>query len=86
METRDVGVRTHAHKSGAACFGASPSFRAKQQVFAAFSDQDLDALVAPIALYPDALVAQILGAATYPDQVVEADTFLKRITHCAATP
>jgi hypothetical protein len=29
--------------------------------------------VAPIALYPDALVAQILAAATYPTQVVEAD-------------
>jgi len=33
----------------------------------------LDQLVAPIALYPDALVAQILAAATYPTQVVEAD-------------
>jgi len=37
----------------------------------------MDALVAPIALYPDALVAQILGAATYPDQVEEADVFVK---------
>ena len=36
------------------------------------SDQ-LDALVAPIALYPDALVAQVLGAATFPDQVAIAD-------------
>jgi hypothetical protein len=33
----------------------------------------LNQLVAPIALYPDALVAQILAAATYPTQVVEAD-------------
>jgi hypothetical protein len=33
----------------------------------------LQQLVAPIALYPDALVAQILAAATYPAQVVEAD-------------
>jgi hypothetical protein len=30
-------------------------------------------LVAPIALYPDALVAQILAASTYPTQIVEAD-------------
>jgi hypothetical protein len=30
---------------------------------------ELQALVAPIALYPDALVAQILSAATFPDQV-----------------
>ncbi len=33
----------------------------------------IDQLVAPIALYPDALVAQILAASTYPTQVVEAD-------------
>jgi len=34
--------------------------------------QQLDDLVAPIALYPDSLVAQILSAATYPDEVLEA--------------
>src|ERR1700743_185440 len=33
----------------------------------------LDQLVAPIALYPDPLVAQILAAATYSSQIVEAD-------------
>lgn len=38
--------------------------------------QDLDQMVAPIALYPDELVAQILAAATYPDQVVEADRWV----------
>ena len=36
----------------------------------------LDQLVAPIALYPDALVAQILTASTYPDQVTEANNWL----------
>jgi len=34
--------------------------------------------VAPIALYPDALVAQILAGATYPTQIVEADRWLKQ--------
>jgi hypothetical protein len=34
-------------------------------------------LVAPIALYPDSLVAQILAASTFPDQVVEADRWLQ---------
>src|SRR4030095_6829273 len=34
-------------------------------------------LVAPIALYPDALVAQILAAATYPGEIVEADRWLR---------
>jgi hypothetical protein len=35
--------------------------------------QDLQQLVAPIALYPDTLVAQILTASTYPAQVADAD-------------
>jgi len=35
--------------------------------------QDLEQLVAPIALYPDAMVAQVLTAATYPEQVAGAD-------------
>ncbi len=34
--------------------------------------EELQAVVAPIALYPDALVAQILSAATFPDQVAIA--------------
>jgi hypothetical protein len=38
----------------------------------------LDALVAPIALYPDSLVAQILGAATFPDQVAVADYWVQQ--------
>ena len=39
---------------------------------------DLEQLVAPIALYPDALVAQILGAATFPDQVTAASDWLQQ--------
>jgi hypothetical protein len=34
-------------------------------------------LVAPIALYPDSLVAQILAASTFPEQVVEADRWVQ---------
>src|SRR5882724_6540789 len=41
------------------------------------SPQELQQLVAPIALYPDALVAQILAASTYPTQIVEADRWLQ---------
>ena len=37
----------------------------------------LDQLVAPIALYPDALVAQVLMASTYPLEVVQADRWAK---------
>ena len=42
------------------------------------SAQELQQLVAPIALYPDALVAQILAASTYPTQIVEADRWMQR--------
>ena len=53
----------------------SPSFN--QQPEQGFASQQLEQLVAPIALYPDALVAQILAAATYPAQVVAADHWLQ---------
>jgi hypothetical protein len=42
------------------------------------SAEQLQQLVAPIALYPDALVAQILAASTYPAQVVEADRWMQQ--------
>ena len=43
---------------------------------APLSDADLRQLVAPIALYPDALVAQILAGATFPDQIADVDGWL----------
>jgi hypothetical protein len=39
--------------------------------------QQLQQLVAPIALYPDSLVAQILAASTFPEQVVEANRWVQ---------
>lgn len=50
---------------------------AAQEEYAPMSADDLDSIVAPIALYPDELVAQVLGAATYPDQVTEANDWLR---------
>src|SRR3989475_11022327 len=41
------------------------------------SPQELQQLVAPIALYPDALVAQVLAASMYPDEIVEADRWIE---------
>ncbi|MFN7997551.1 MAG: DUF3300 domain-containing protein [Bryobacteraceae bacterium] len=38
--------------------------------------QQLDAMVAPIALYPDALLSQVLVAATYPAEVTDAAAWL----------
>src|ERR1700688_4664621 len=37
-----------------------------------FTPEQLDKLVARIALYPDSLLAQVLAAATYPDQIPDA--------------
>jgi len=42
------------------------------------SPNQVDDLVAPIALYPDPLIGQILVAATYPIEVVEASQWLQR--------
>src|SRR5215472_13100902 len=39
---------------------------------------DLQSLLAPIALYPNSLVAQILTASTFPDQVAVADYWLQQ--------
>jgi hypothetical protein len=43
-----------------------------------FSKEQLEQIVAPIALYPDGLLAQILMAATYPLEVVEAARWVQR--------
>jgi Protein of unknown function (DUF3300) len=41
-----------------------------------FTDDELDSLLAPIALYPDPLLAQILPASTYPTEVADAEAWL----------
>jgi hypothetical protein len=51
---------------------------AAAQVAAPLTPEQLDQLTAPIALYPDPLVGQILMAATYPLEVVEADRWLQQ--------
>src|SRR6266404_4224101 len=45
--------------------------------YAQQTPEQLQKLVAPIALYPDSLVAQILAASTFPEQVVEADRWVQ---------
>src|SRR5208282_1016981 len=48
-----------------------------QSVYANFTPDQLDNLLAPIALYPDPVLAQVLVAATFPDQIDEASRFLR---------
>jgi hypothetical protein len=45
--------------------------------YAQQTPEQLQQLVAPIALYPDSLVAQILAASTFPEQVVQADRWIQ---------
>jgi uncharacterized membrane protein YgcG len=54
-----------------------PEQAAQGQQYTQQSPEQLQQLVAPIALYPDSLVAQILAASTFPDQVVEADRWVQ---------
>jgi len=42
-----------------------------------YSQAELDQMLAPIALYPDSLLVQVLMAATYPMEIVEADRWLQ---------
>ena len=51
---------------------APPPGAAPPQVMPAYSQAELDQLLAPVALYPDTLVGQILMASTYPLEVVAA--------------
>jgi Protein of unknown function (DUF3300) len=46
----------------------------------ALSPQQLDNLVAPVALYPDPLLTQVLVASTYPLEIVEAQQWLQKNT------
>src|SRR5262249_23896631 len=50
---------------------------AAQDTGTVFKPEEIEQLVAPIALYPDSLVSQILMASTYPLEVVEAARWAK---------
>jgi len=45
-----------------------------------FKPEELEQILAPVALYPDSLLAQILMASTYPLEVVQADRWAKQNT------
>src|SRR5512134_2906050 len=60
-----------AQESGKA--QAQPEAQAK-----AFSQEQLDQLLAPVALYPDSLLTQLLMASTYPLEVVKANNWVKQ--------
>jgi hypothetical protein len=55
----------------------APAQTSQGAPYAQQTPEQLQQLVAPIALYPDSLVAQILAASTFPEQVVEADRWVQ---------
>jgi Protein of unknown function (DUF3300) len=57
--------------------GGPPPDQGAPPPYAQQTPEQLQQLVAPIALYPDSLVAQILAASTFPEQVVEADRWVQ---------
>ena len=57
--------------------GAQDKSSADKTSAKAFKPEELEQIVAPIALYPDGVVAQVLMASTYPIEVIEADRFAK---------
>src|SRR5216684_1942172 len=54
-----------------------PAQASQGQQYIRQTPEQLEQLVAPIALYPDSLVAQILAASTFPEHVVEADQWVQ---------
>jgi uncharacterized protein DUF3300 len=56
-----------------------PELIAQQQTASAgFKQEELEQILAPIALHPDPLVSQILMASTYPLEIVQADRWVKQ--------
>jgi hypothetical protein len=64
-----------AQTLGATAADMAPATMAAKD--AVFSQEQLDQMLAPIALYPDPLLAQVLMATTYPGEVAEAVTWSK---------
>ncbi len=56
----------------------SPAVCEEQAGSPVFKAEELEQILAPIALYPDSLISQILMAATYPLEVVQAERWIKK--------
>lgn len=79
METRQLFMRAWASVL-ILLLTMPPGLIAQQQPAAGtvFNQEELDQLVAPIALHPDPLISQILMASTYPLEIVEAERWAKK--------
>ena len=60
------------------CLTAVPAAKGQEEEQVPdFKPEEIEQLVAPIALYPDGLLAQVLMASTYPLEIVQADRWAK---------
>jgi len=64
-----TGIIRHALAALIALLIAAPGVHARP---APYTQPELDQMLAPVALYPDALLSQVLMASTFPGEVVEA--------------
>ncbi len=72
-----LSVVSCSHTSAEAQVPPPPDVPAQGETVVRQTAEQLQQLVAPIALYPDELVAQILAASTYPTEIVEADRWVQ---------
>jgi hypothetical protein len=64
--------------SGDQSLWAIPSPQAEKEAAAKLPPEQLDSLVAPIALYPDPLLSQTLVASTYPLEIIQLQQWLEK--------
>ena len=77
MKTKKIFIRTLIWLLMLLTLSPLWVFAQDQPTARIFRQEELDQMLAPIALYPDSLLAQILMAATYPLEVVQADRWAK---------
>jgi hypothetical protein len=71
-------AQTSLYQATASPLPSSMSQPALPALAAQETSKQVQQLIAPIALYPDSLVAQILAASTYPAEVVEAERWISQ--------
>jgi uncharacterized membrane protein YgcG len=71
-------LAAEAAQPAAAAAVAPAAAPAAEAAKPAFSQEQIQQMVAPIALYPDALLAQVLMSATYPLEIVQAARWVKK--------
>jgi hypothetical protein len=77
MKSWRVHLARHLLAYVLAAIAAGWNVAQAQSAAPAFKPEEIEALVAPIALYPDSLLSQVLMASTYPLEIVQAARWVK---------